>query len=45
MKFFKFVNGELTLAKDEIALYPNFKKIFIEYSLALKIPCILAVFT
>lgn len=27
MKFFKFVNGELTLAKDEIALYPNFKKI------------------
>lgn len=27
MKFFKFVNGELTLAKDEIALYPVFKKI------------------
>ena len=27
MKFFKFLDGELTLAKDEIALYPNFKKI------------------
>lgn len=27
MKFFKFENGEITLDKDEIALYPNVKKI------------------
>lgn len=27
MKFFKMVDGELTLNKDEIALYPNIKKL------------------